>query len=414
MLTTAPTRTPWAPRRRPGRPRRPRCRRRRPRGPWSRPWGRPPAGSRRELRHLGPQPGREAATRLHPGLDDEGLERHHGPVGQHRAGETVVGDLHRGHLLLHDADAPRLEPGALLVGQRLALAEDGDVLAELAEQLGLVGGHERAGEHADHLVADLPAVAVRAVQDVGAPPLRAGPRRRGARRPGRWSRPAAGRATAEPSSRVAVKSPRRRGRRRRPPPARSRRTTPARRGRGAAAPRRDALVAEVVVDAAGRRVARVPLVDDEDPRRARARVTPALRPAAPPPTTRTSKSPLGVLMSWHEHASRSPVWQTSLPIWQTGRMDDTRRRAATRRPPPAGPAAGARHDAGRAGRDDRHLGEHAVPAGVRRSASRPWSCCCRWPGPTACRSTNFVERPATGDPRVHLKPVQATARRSCR
>ena len=57
--------------------------------------------------------------------------------------------------------------------------------------------------------------------------------------------------------------------------------------------------------------------------------------------------------------------------------------------------------------DHRDLGEHAVPAGVRASGGRRWSCCCRWPGPTRCRSTSWSDAPPTGDPRVHAAADRA-------
>jgi hypothetical protein len=49
--------------------------------------------------------------------------------------------------------------------------EERDVVAQLAEEQRLVHGHGTGGQDADRLVADLPPVAVRAVQDVAAPAL---------------------------------------------------------------------------------------------------------------------------------------------------------------------------------------------------------------------------------------------------
>jgi hypothetical protein len=78
-----------------------------------------------------------------------------------------------GDLPLHDLDAPRGQAGPLLVGEvARGVPEHGHPVAELPEQLRLVHGQRAGGEHADALVAHLPAVAVRAVQDVAAPALR--------------------------------------------------------------------------------------------------------------------------------------------------------------------------------------------------------------------------------------------------
>ena len=84
--------------------------------------------------------------------------------------------------------------------------------------------------------------------------------------------------------------------------------------------------------------------------------------------------------------------------------------------PAVGPAAAAR--CGRSGaprspalsRDDRHLGEHAVPAGVRAAQAHAWNCCCRWPGPTRCRSTNSSAPRRPAIPRVHAQPVRPARR----
>ncbi len=52
------------------------------------------------------------------------------------------------------------------------MQEEGEAGAPLPPQLGLVQGRRSGGQHADRRVAHLPAVAVRAVQDVAAPPFR--------------------------------------------------------------------------------------------------------------------------------------------------------------------------------------------------------------------------------------------------
>ena len=98
-------------------------------------------------------------------------------------------------------------------------------------------------------------------------------------------------------------------------------------------------------------------------------------------------------------------WQTLLPVWQTERHG--------RRPRPGphavGPAAAraapaARDHAGRPLGDDRHLGQHAVPAGVRRRAGRPSSCCCRWPGRYGVTARRAGRRAADRRP-AHAPPA---------
>ena len=97
-------------------------------------------------------------------------------------------------------------------------------------------------------------------------------------------------------------------------------------------------------------------------------------------------------------------------IWQTERMRPTTSTTTTR------PSARSARGCGRCGRErgttlaalaraDRHLGEHPVPAGVRRRGGRRWSCCCRWPATYGVTLDELVDAPPTGDPRVHLRPV---------
>ena len=72
---------------------------------------------------------------------------------------------------LGDGDAAGVELVALLAGQRgTGVPQQRHVCAELPEQQRLVHGGRAGGEDADALVPDLPPVAVRAVQDVDAPP----------------------------------------------------------------------------------------------------------------------------------------------------------------------------------------------------------------------------------------------------
>jgi len=164
---------PRPPRPRPGRPGRWRCP---PTTPRARRCGHRVGGkvlseSGRMLRGPQSEVGEEAGAGHHP------RRNHHCVAGNHRAvahaevGEVVIDDLQGCHLAVDHADATGSELLGLLRIRRHRVAEVGDVLAPLAEQQRLVGGHRSAGEHADGLVADFPPGAVVAVQHVATPAL---------------------------------------------------------------------------------------------------------------------------------------------------------------------------------------------------------------------------------------------------
>ena len=60
---------------------------------------------------------------------------------------------------------------ALGLGERVGVREEDDVVRPLAEQMRVVDGAGAGADDADRLVADLPAVAVGAVEEVSAPAL---------------------------------------------------------------------------------------------------------------------------------------------------------------------------------------------------------------------------------------------------
>ena len=113
----------------------------------------------------------EARPRDHPRCDDQRGQGHQATVGHPHPRQAVVDDLQARHRAVDHRDAPRGELLGMLVGERRALQEVGDVLAQLAEEQRLVHRHRAARQHPDGLVAHLPAVAVRAVQHLAAPPL---------------------------------------------------------------------------------------------------------------------------------------------------------------------------------------------------------------------------------------------------
>lgn len=102
--------------------------------------------------------------------DEDRGSRDHATVGQLDAGQPVRLDHQPGDLALDDANTARLQLRLFRRGQVVGVGEEDDVLAPLTDQLRML---DRAGmrtEHSDGLIADLPSVAVRAVQQIPAPP----------------------------------------------------------------------------------------------------------------------------------------------------------------------------------------------------------------------------------------------------
>ena len=92
-------------------------------------------------------------------------------VGQLDPGQPVGLDDESGHLCVHDLDATGPEPVPFTGGQRVGVGEEDHVVGPLAEQERMLDRAGLGAQDGDRLVADLPAVAVRAVQQVPAPPL---------------------------------------------------------------------------------------------------------------------------------------------------------------------------------------------------------------------------------------------------
>ena len=107
----------------------------------------------------------------HPGGHHDGVERQQRPVLQPYAGQPVGLALQGRHQAGHHRHPGCREPREVGVGRRHVVGQQHHPVGEPAEQHRLVRGHRSGGEHADPLVADLPAVAERAVQHLVAPPL---------------------------------------------------------------------------------------------------------------------------------------------------------------------------------------------------------------------------------------------------
>ena len=94
------------------------------------------------------------------------------PALQPDPDQPVVGDLQAGDDAADQPDTAGRQPGDLgRLGVGLAVEEDHEVLAPLPDQRGLVHRHRPAGEHGEALPGDLVPVAVGAVQDVPSEPL---------------------------------------------------------------------------------------------------------------------------------------------------------------------------------------------------------------------------------------------------
>ncbi len=124
-----------------------------------------------QLDGLEAERGQQLGASVHARRDDDRVESYLATVGQPDPGQAGGTGLDLFDPAFGHGDATGLELLALLAGQRrTGVPQQRHVRAELPEQQRLVDGGRAGGEDADALVPDLPAVAVRAVQDVDAPP----------------------------------------------------------------------------------------------------------------------------------------------------------------------------------------------------------------------------------------------------
>ena len=91
------------------------------------------------------------------------------PSASSHAGQTVVDDRQPLDATVDDLYAARCERRTLVRGNGRRVCEENDVVRPLPEQLRMVCGTGTRPDDADRLVAHLPAVAVRAMQEVAAP-----------------------------------------------------------------------------------------------------------------------------------------------------------------------------------------------------------------------------------------------------
>ena len=126
--------------------------------------------------HIGrlqPERGEHARPRGEAWLHHHGLAGDHLTGAQPHPGKPVAGHLQGGDLPLHHRDAAGIQLLAHVPTRlRRRVQQHRHVVAQLPEQQRLVHHARAAGQDGDHLVAHLPAVAVRAVQHIASPPLR--------------------------------------------------------------------------------------------------------------------------------------------------------------------------------------------------------------------------------------------------
>ena len=118
------------------------------------------------------QTGEVAVLRDQRGGGEDRVHVHHLAALDPDAGQHIVADHQLRHRPRVADDVPRRElAGNVAVHRSGQGGEEDHVVAPLPDQLGLVDAHRRGGQHGQPLPADLPAVAIRAVQNVPAPAL---------------------------------------------------------------------------------------------------------------------------------------------------------------------------------------------------------------------------------------------------
>ena len=103
--------------------------------------------------------------------DEHGRPGDHLAVGERDPGEAIGFDHQPSDLPVDDPYPSGIELQALGVGQSVGVGEEDDVVGPLPHQLRVLDGAWVGAEDSDGLVADLPSVAVRAVQEISAPAL---------------------------------------------------------------------------------------------------------------------------------------------------------------------------------------------------------------------------------------------------
>ena len=105
------------------------------------------------------------------GPDEHGVSPNHLATAQLDTGQPVFLDLEPCHLAADDPNPASVQLDAFGRGQVIGVDEEDDVVRPLADEECVLDRAWQGAENADRLVSDLPPVAVRAVQQIPAPPL---------------------------------------------------------------------------------------------------------------------------------------------------------------------------------------------------------------------------------------------------
>ena len=128
-----------------------------------------------ETHRVGHRVQAERGEQFAPGAEaqphGERVERNDGAVGQGDTAEGVVGGLDGRDRRGDDVDTARAESRAVVLGRLRAVGQVDHAIRPLPPQRGVMQAHRRRAEDADAPVPDLPAVAIRALDDVPTPPL---------------------------------------------------------------------------------------------------------------------------------------------------------------------------------------------------------------------------------------------------
>ena len=114
-------------------------------------------------------PTEPAPARSHVWMHEESCSVDQSTVGEHHASQAISLDDEPPNLAVDNADAARVELVALGLGQVVRVREEDQVVRPLPDESRVLDGAAACAENSERLIADFPAVAVGAVQEVAPP-----------------------------------------------------------------------------------------------------------------------------------------------------------------------------------------------------------------------------------------------------
>ena len=105
------------------------------------------------------------------GPDEDGSAGKGAPIGELNGVEAVVHDREARDKAVDDTDSSCVQRRPLIGGERIGVGEEDDVRRPLTDQEGVLHCSRIRAEDSERLIANLPAVAVRAMQKIAPPPL---------------------------------------------------------------------------------------------------------------------------------------------------------------------------------------------------------------------------------------------------